>query len=320
LSQSPKGLAAPEVGKAYTRARELCQQVGETPQLLPVLFGLWRFYLNRAEFQTGRELGEQFLRLAQRVEPTHLVGAHYMLGVNLYCPGEFASARAHLEQGIALYNSPQHHSLAFVYGINPGASCLSFLAWTLWKLGYPDQARERVQEVLALAQELTHPFSLAQARLCAAIFHQFCREAHATQEQAEALIAIASDRGFSYWVAFGTIYRGWALAEQGQAEEGLTQICQGLATYQAMMTEIQRTYLLGLLAEAYGKMEQTEEGLNVLAEALAIVNRTGECYWEAELYRLKGELTLAQSRGCCALLRPEWLAWEDAKRNRRISE
>jgi class 3 adenylate cyclase/predicted ATPase len=287
-----KSLAAPEVEQAYTRARELCQQVGETPQLLPVLFGLCRFYGNRAEFQTMSELGEQFLRLAQRVEPTHLVGAHYMLGVSLYWPGEFASTRTHLEQGIALYNRRRHHSLAFIYGIDPGVSCLSYLSWTLWDLGYPDQARGRVQEVLALAQELSHPFSLAQARQSATIVHQLCREGHTTQEQAEAMITLARDRGFPYWEAFGTIYRGWALAEQGQAEEGIAQICQGLATNQAMRIEVHRTYLLGLLAEAYGKIGQPKEGLTVLAEALKQVHKTGERRWEAELYRLKGELGL----------------------------
>ncbi|MGE0827224.1 MAG: adenylate/guanylate cyclase domain-containing protein [Candidatus Binatia bacterium] len=287
-----KGLAAPEVGQAYIRARELCQQVGETPQLLSVLFGLCRFYLNRADFQTGRELGEQFLRLAQRIEPTHLVGAQYILGMNLFWPGEFASARAPLEQGIALYNSQQHRPLAFIYGTDPEISCRAFLAWTLWALGYPDQAREKVQTELALAQEISHPFSVAFIHQCAAIFHQLCGDARATQEQAEALLAIACERGFPYWVAQGTIYRGWALAEQGQAEEGLTQIRQGLSDYQALRTEIHQTYLLGLLAEAYGKIEQTEEGLNTLTKVLALVDKIGERWYEAELYRLKGELTL----------------------------
>src|SRR5262245_37449404 len=287
-----KGLAAPEVEQAYLRVRELCRQVGETPRLLPVLFGLCRFYNIRAEYQIAHELGEQFLKLAQRVEPTHLVGAHYMLAANLYWLGEFASTRAHLEQGLALYNRRQHHSLAFFYAIDIGVSCLSYTSFTLWYLGYPDQAWEREQGALALAQELSHPFSVAQARQSAIICHQLCREAHATQEQAEALIALANDRGFPFWMTFGTIYRGWALAEQGQGEEGIVQMRQGLATYQAMRTEIMRTVWLGLLVEAYGKMGQTEEGLNVLAEALVLVDKTGERVNEAELYRLKGTLTL----------------------------
>ncbi|MGE0825315.1 MAG: adenylate/guanylate cyclase domain-containing protein [Candidatus Binatia bacterium] len=290
-----KGLAAPEVGQAYTRALALCRQVGETPQLLPVLFGLWRFSNNQAKFQTARELGEQFLKLAQRVEPTHLVGAHYTLGVTLYCAGEFAGARANLKRGITLYNSQQHHFLAFVYGINPGVSCLSFLAWTLWSLGYPDQARARVQEVLTLAQDLSHPFSLAQAYLCTTMLHQLCRDAPVTQKRAEELITIANDRGFSYWRALGTNYRGWALAEQGQTEGGIQQIQQGLAAARIIGMELLRPHFLALLAEAYGKIEQVEEGLTALAEALTLVDKTGERWNEAELYRLKGELTLQSS-------------------------
>ncbi|MGE0825311.1 MAG: adenylate/guanylate cyclase domain-containing protein [Candidatus Binatia bacterium] len=290
--QATKGVAAPELGIAYTRARELCRQVGETPQLLPVLFGLCRFYGNRGDLQTLRELGEQFLRLAQRVEPTHLVGAHYMLGVSFYWPGEFASTRAHLEQSIALSNRRQHHSLAFVYGIDPGVSCLTYLAWTLWDLGYPDQARERMKEVLPLAQELSHPFSVAQALSAAASLHKLRREPQAVQERAEAMIALARSQGFPYWEGRGIIYRGWALAEQGQAEEGIDQIRQGLTAYQSAGAELGRTYWFACLAEAYKKKEQIAEGLNVLAEALTVVDTTGERRYEAELYRLKGELTL----------------------------
>ena len=288
-----KGLGTPEVEKAYTRARELCRQVGETPQLLPVLFGLCRFYNIRAEHQTARELGEQLLRLAQLAqEPTHLVGTHYTLGGTLYWLGEFASARSHLEQSIALYDPQQHRSLAFVYGTDPGVTCLSYMAWTLWDLGYPDQARERIQEALILAQELSHPFSLATALGIATEFHLLCREGQAAEERAEALMTLSNERGFPHWLAVGTILRGWALAEQGQGEEGVAQIRQGLAAHQATGAELSRTIWFGLLAEAYGKMGQTEEGLNGLAEALELAEKTGERRYEAELYRLKGQLTL----------------------------
>ena len=109
------------------------------------------------------------------------------------------------------------------------------------------------------------------------------------------MIALASDRGFPHWVVFGTVFRGWALAEQGQGEEGITQVRQGLAALRATRTEATRSYFLALLAEVYGKVGQTEEGLSVLAEALAMVHKTGERFYEAELYRLKGELSL-QSR------------------------
>ena len=156
-----KGYAAPEVGEAYTRARELCQQVEETPQLFPALVGLFRFYLVRAEHKTARELVEQLLSLAQSVQdPALLLEAHFPLGAILYCLGEFAPAREHLEQSIVRYDPQQHRSHALVYGADPGVFCLSWTTHALWSLGYPDQALKRSQEALALAQELSHPFSL----------------------------------------------------------------------------------------------------------------------------------------------------------------
>jgi class 3 adenylate cyclase/predicted ATPase len=289
-----KGWTVPEVERAYTRAQELCQQVGETAQLFPALWGLWVFYHVRGEHQTARELGEQLLNLAQRVQnPALLVEAHGALGYTLYCLGEFVSSREHLEQSLALYNPQQHHSLAFLYGgADPGMLCLSQATWTLWMLGHPDQALQRNHEVLTLAQKLSHPHSLAFALGHAAALHQFRREAQAAQERAEAVITLSTEQGFPYWLAWGTILRGWALAEQGEAEEGSAQICQGLAAYRAPGGELRRPHFFTFLAEAYEKKGQVEEGLTVLAEALMLMNNTGECYWEAELYRLKGQLTL----------------------------
>jgi len=291
-----KGFAAPEVEKAYARARELCQQVGETPQLFLVLWGLWAFYTVRAELQAARELGEQSLSLAQSVQdPALLLWAHLMVGVTLFWLGEFASAQAHLEQSVALYDPQQHRSHAFFYGQSPKVSCLSIATWALWLLGYPDQAQERIRGALALAQELSHPFSLVYALFYAASLHRFRREVQAAQERAEALIALSREQGFLYRLTFGTILRGWATVEQGQGEEGITQIRQGLAAFQATGAGVVRPYFLALLAEAYGKVGQGEKGLSVLAEAFAVVDRTGERLYEAELYRLKGELSL-QSR------------------------
>jgi predicted ATPase len=209
--------------------------------------------------------------------------------------GELLPARGHLEQGIALYDLQQHRTLAFRYGSDPGVLCLSFAAWTLWLLGYPDQAYQRNNEALALAQEVSHPYSLAFALAWAAEFHHFCREEQAGQGRAEAVVALSAEQGFPGTLAIGTILRGWALAARGQAEEGSAQMRQGLAAYRAAWAEVHRPYFLGLLAEVCGKVGQLEEGFTALTEALAAVNKTEERIWEAELYRLKGELTLAQS-------------------------
>jgi predicted ATPase len=208
--------------------------------------------------------------------------------------GEFAPARAYLEQGITLYDPQQHRSLAFLYGLDPGVCCLSIGAFVPWYLGYPEQALKRSREALTLAQELSHPFSLGLALVMAGFLHQLRREGQAAQERAEAAMTLSTEQGFAEWLGGGSVLRGWALAEQGQREEGIAQMRQGLAAYQAIGIEVIRAANLCLLAEAYGKAGQAEEGLTVLAEALAVVDKTGERMYEAELYRLKGQLTLQQ--------------------------
>jgi class 3 adenylate cyclase/predicted ATPase len=290
-----KGWAAPEVERAYTRARELCQQGGNPLQLFPVLRGLWAFYLRRAELSTARELAEQLLTLAQpQQDPSFLLEAHLALGTTLYYFGELTLAREHLEQGIVLYN-PQHHHLAFLSGLDPGVSCLSWGSWVLWLLGYADQALKRSHEAEALAQQVSHAFSLAYALGTAAVLYVLCRDGQGGQGRAEAMIVLSSEQGFAYPLAMGTLYRGWALTEQRREEEGIAQMHESLDAMRATGAELARPWASALQAEAYGKVGQTEEGLSVLTEAIATVHKTGERWYEAELYRLKGELSL-QSR------------------------
>ncbi len=292
-----KGYGTPEVEQAYTRARALFQQVGETPQLVPLLWGLISFYGLKGDVQAATELAEQLMRLAQSLQdPTALLIAHRVRGVQLFFSGESAQARTHLEQVIALYNRQQHHALAFLYGgYDPGVHCLGYAAGTLWHLGYPDQALKRVNEALTLAQDLSHPNSLVYALDWATGVHWFLREGPAAQRWAEAEITLSTEQGFPYFVAEGTIWRGWALAEQGQGEEGITQIRQGMAIFQTTGAA-QRPEFPALLAEAYGRAGQAEEGLSIVAETLAEISRYGDrYYYAAELYRLKGELTLQSS-------------------------
>jgi TOMM system kinase/cyclase fusion protein len=294
--QATRGYAAPERRQAYTKAWKLCQQVGETSQRFPVLFGLWQCYALGAEWQAARAAGEQLLSLAQRQhDPGLLLEAHRALAFTLLWLGEFASARAHAEQGTALYDSQQHHAHAFLYGQDPGMTCRAYEAMALWELGYPDQALARSHEALTIAQERSHPYSVAMALAYAAMIRHFRREVHTTHERAEATMTLCTEQGFPFFLALGTILRGWALAEQGAGEEGMGQICQGLAAWRATGTEACQTYFLVLLAEAQGKMGQAEAGLRVLTETLTLVDKTGERYPEAELYRLQGELLLKQA-------------------------
>jgi predicted ATPase len=290
-----KGYAAPEVEQAYARAHELCRRVGQAPQLVPVLFGLRLFYQQRAEFRPAHELEEQLFHLAQSIhDPALLLMSHQALGTSAYWRGELAQARGHLEQGIALYDPPQHRALTFGAIQHPGVACLAFVARVLWTMGFPDQALQRSDSALTLARELSHPFSLVYTLGCAAVLHQLRREGQAAQGCAEATIALAHEQGFTLWLAMGTILRGWALAVQGQPAEGMAQLRQGLAAYRATGTAVAQSYWLALLAEASREGGQAEEGLHVLAEALAAVRHSGERCYEAELYRLRGELLLAR--------------------------
>jgi class 3 adenylate cyclase/predicted ATPase len=293
--QITKGHAAPEVEHAYTRARELCQQVGETPELVPVLYGLWRFYNVRAQVHTARELGETLLRLARHADdPALAVLAHSALGSTWFCLGALPVARQHLEEAIARDTPDQHRAPVFRIGQDPGVGCRIYAARTLWLLGYPDQALARAHDALALAQELSHPFSLAYAWCCAAMVSQYRRDVPAVHEHAEAAVALATEQGFPFWAAIGTIFRGWALAMQGQGEEGMAQVRQGIAANRATGAALLVPYFCTLLAEVSAHLGHIEDGLQALAEAHSLVEQHEERWWEAEVYRLRGVLLLRQ--------------------------
>jgi predicted ATPase len=290
-----KGLAAPEVEHAYTQARALCQQVGETPELVPVLFGLWRFYLAGAQLHTARELGETLLRLAQHADdPAFSVLAHLTLGVTWFFLGALPTARLHLEAGITRYTPDQSRALVFRMGQDPGVVCRAVAAQALWVLGYPAQALARLHDALALAHELSHPFSLAWARCQAAYVYQFRRDVPAVHEQAEAAIALSAEQGFPGWAALGTSLCGWALAMQGQSEAGMAQVRQGITALRATGQALLVPYLCTMLADVAAHLGHVEDGLQALAEAHTLVEQQEERWWEAEVCRLRGVVLLRQ--------------------------
>jgi class 3 adenylate cyclase/predicted ATPase len=291
-----KGSAAPEAEGAYTRARQLCHQLGEERQLFPVLWGLCRFYYIRAEYQTAREVGEQLLTLAQQEhDAARLLAAHQALGTTLYFLGEFTASLTHLDQGLALTDPAQEAALAVRYGLSPSVQCLSFSARDLWYLGYPDQGLSRSQEACRLAQELAHLHSLAYALYNTGRLHLLRGEVDAVQEQAEALVSLATEHKFVLWGAVGHFQRGWTLAMQGQGDAGLALMHQSMAAVLTTGAEVFRLIFLALLAETYGRLGQVEAGLHTLAEALAITNAREQHDMEAELHWRKGALLLQQA-------------------------
>jgi len=291
-----RGWSAPEVGQAYTRARELCERLGVPPQL-PVLLGQFRWCNQRAEWQTVHELGEHLLTLAQRQDgPVLLLSAHMTLGLSLCIRGELAAAYAHFAQGSALYVPASHRALVTHYGPDLGVFVRCFAALSLWLLGVPEQALAQMHEAHTLAQELSHPYSLAFALQHVTRLYQWRRDVLATLTWTETMMALCAEHGFGQYFSYGRLLHGWALMVQGQGDKGLDQMRQSLTAYEATGAAIWRPYFLAMLAEGYGQAGAVDEGLHALAEALTTVQNTGERVWEAELHRLKGELVLQARR------------------------
>ena len=253
-----RGNASPEVGRTYARTRELCHHVGEIPPRFPVLWGLWVFHNARAEYRTALEFGSSSSPSATRQRGLCAPGCPSGHGDDLVRLGEFARARFSLEQGIALYNPERHHALAALHGEDLGVACLSLMAWALGWLGYAEQARQRLHEGLASARNYVIPTSVRAPPLCR---HPPSTLGGGTrQEHAEAIITVATEQGFPVWAMYGKFMGAWALAAQGEGEQGITQIRQGLATLQSMGQGVGHSYCLALLSEAHRHAGRSPRG------------------------------------------------------------
>jgi predicted ATPase len=291
-----KGWSALEVERAFARARELCERLSDPPQLFPALFGLWTVYFIRAELRTAHEIGEQLLQRADEAHrPALLLLAHQALGDTLFNMGELRLAGEHLETAISLYNRERHRPRGFRHGgVDAKVNCLLYSAWTLWTRGYPDRALERGNECIALAEALAHPFTLTFAQNALGQLHTWRRESRAAQKTAERMMVLSTEHGFMFWLAVSRILRGAAIANQERFEEGIAQMQEGLAGLRDAGAENGRPQNLSLLAEICMKTGRLDDGLSALTAALAAVDEQGNRHYEAETYRLKGELLLRQ--------------------------
>ncbi len=290
-----KGHGAPEVEQVYRRAAALCEQLPQHPQQSSILSGLGGYSMAYGDFATTFALGERLLPLAQQDnQPTFEIQARRLLGTPLFWQGKFVAAREHLEKGILLANA---HSAPprTAFTLDPGVACRSYASFTLWALGYPAQAVSIIQDAVTVAQRLLDPHSLAFALEFVSRVHLLRREGVIGQGYAETLRAHATEYGFSYFQRQGLFDHGWALVEQGQEEQGITLIRQALAALQEIGIRLGHSQVLAVLGEACGQMGQSEEGLRIVSEALTDVEQSDERVFEAELWRLRGELTLAPS-------------------------
>jgi class 3 adenylate cyclase/predicted ATPase len=289
-----RGFGSVEAKHAARRAVDLGPQAGtDSPAYFRAIYGLRYSYMLRGNLRAGRPLGEQLLELAGRLRNPQLFAyAHFELGVEQLFAAELATARAHLEQGITLYDPQWGRAAASRHGFNCASNCHSFLTRVFWHLGHPKEALHHSEQAIAIAREVSHPFSQGVALSWTTALHQLRGETKRTHQLAEGLLAFATEQVFPFLAAQAMVFRGWSLVELGQGNKGLAQLRAGLTAYRGTGCELESSHWLGLLADACLDTGQAEEGLRVVGQALDHVAQTGIMYYEAELHRLEGELRL----------------------------
>lgn len=289
------GSGGPNVHKSYARARELAEELGDTDNLFTSQWGLWYYYTLRAEHSTARNIGEDLLDLAKNAQNReYLLQSHHCLWATKFWIGEISQVAEHTREGIALYEVEDHHSHVLLYGAHDPCVCgYVFSSTALWLLGQPDQARQQCLEGFNLAEKVNHPFSTALGFALSAITYQFLQDGQGLMELSERGIELSSKHGFVQWHAFSEIQQGWAKVALGQAG-GIQQIRKGLESSDNALAKWGRSYYLSILADAFAKLGQNAEALEILDDVQAIITKSGEYLWQPEVYRLRAELMLAE--------------------------
>ncbi len=290
---STKGLAAPEAEEVYLHARQLCQSVDQVALSFQATWGLWLIYQQRGQIDLAQTATDEVLSIAerQRENVDHLMQAHHAAWTTQLFVGNISASQAHTEKGDALYDIEKHRTHAFTYGgHDPGVCAKTTASEALCLLGYADQAVQHAIDGVNLAERLSHPFSLAMARYFVAQVHQYLLEVDLVRSHAHATITMCESHGFESFRAQAVVLLGWATAIGGESKLGIAQIREGLTAWQSTGTGMRRPYFLALLADALLNAGRTEEGLNVIAEAEALIESSAETRWQAETVRLKGAL------------------------------
>ncbi len=285
------GFAAPSTAAAYVRARELCDELGETRELFPVLYGLCLYHLYAAELGDARRAADRLLELAEASNDRGLsFFAHRAAGVSALPAGEFSRARAHLKEALALYDPREHKSPAFVYAFDPRVVCLDYLGRTLLPLGFPDQALAANDEAVAEAHKVGHRNSLALPLFFGGVLRQIIGDREGVQERCSELARIAGEAGFRFWQAGAAILNAWLIAEMGDPERGRMELQRGVHEWRATGAKFMLPYFLALQAQMEAKAGDPLTALRLLEAAHAETERTNERWFAAEVLRLQGDV------------------------------
>jgi TOMM system kinase/cyclase fusion protein len=292
-----RGYAAPEVGPILVRARELCQRIGDQQQQFGIMLGMWEWRIVRGDLRLCVDLAADGMALAEsRNDPGMLMEALFMPGVTMFYRAQFEGARASFEKALAAYDDRERTKFWTAYsGHDAGVTHRCYLALTLWHLGYPDQARKLAGEMCELARKVGHAFSLEHAVDFAAFLYHYCRLGTEVQAMAEEEMTIATEQGFPFWHALGTLHKGAGLLLRGRREESLPVLLKGFSAFRATGAEVRVPSYFGLLGDAYTQVARFDDAHKALDEGLAVAEKNDDRCHEAELYRLKGELLLAES-------------------------
>jgi predicted ATPase/class 3 adenylate cyclase len=290
-----KGYAAPETGDAYARARELWEQLGSPSEFLRIPYGQSRYHVNRGELGSALRLDDDLLRLSrQRNDSGELVLAHLSFGRNLMFLGRFVSSRSHLEEALALYDPISHRSLVHDTGTDPQVATQVWLGLVLLCLGFPNQALVQSSTAIAEARKLNHTPSLAVSLSVGAVLLSLIGDDAGFGDWVDQLLGVTIEQGFPWWRAIGAVFRGWVKAKNGDVAEGISLLRSGATAYRSIGAELWMPHYIALLAGACEIAGQIDEAVALSDEALQIVERTGERWFEAELHRHKGRLLLRQ--------------------------
>jgi class 3 adenylate cyclase/predicted ATPase len=295
--QAVEGAGNEEVGRIYRRACELDSETDDVADHFTALWGLWRHYRQGIDFKGARELVDELLRVSQlHADPALCLQAHHAQWMTSFLCGEYELARESALRGTASYDSNVHHSQARRFGGHDPFVCAQTVAGLAsWTLGFPQRALTSADEALVLARKLDHPDTLALALDEAAQIHQLCGKPRVVEERAQELLALAREWGFLEYRATAEFLHGWTLAARGQVEAGAAQMRRVQDGDFHMGAEIAEPYFVCLAAETYSNVSDTEEGLDLLNEALLLTRNSGMHYWDAELIRMRGVLVLALS-------------------------
>ena len=291
-----EGYGSANVEKAYARAYQLCKQIGENSTVVPVLCGLWEYYVVRAELATAAELANQLMVIARRADKNGLyLEAQRALGSTYFWQGDMSEAYKHLERGIDVNTlNTRKNANTHLYGQDTEVATLANAACVLWLLGHPDQALRRAQQTMTLVEQLKHPFSMAYAYLFTAICHQLRGDIAATESFASKTIAVSSRYDFAFWNATGTMLKMWTVLQQHPTNAQLEQFEQALLEYRNTGSRLAHTFFQSLLIDIYLLLDEQEKALATINAAISETETQGVCFFQAELYRLKGVVTAQQ--------------------------